>query len=70
MEALRTKIVIANYAIMLSTAIYLSLGGYMSQFVWGACVGSMVTLSGLNFYLYYSIPAASSSAAAGAEKKG
>lgn len=69
MEALRSKIVIANYAIMLSMAIYLSLGGYLSQFYWGACVGAMVTLCGLNFYLYYSIPAASP-AAAGVEEKG
>lgn len=52
--------------------------GYPSQFVVGAYVGSMVTLCGLNFYLYYwCVPAASSPpaaaaavTAAGVEEKG
>ena len=74
MEALRTKVVMAIYTITLSTAIYLFCGGSPSQFVLGVYVGSMVTLCGLNFYLYYCccVPAASSSgaAAAGGEEKG
>lgn len=73
MEALRSKIVIATYSIMLLMVIH-PLGGffdgYPSQFVLGAYVGSMVTLCGLNFYLYYCAPAASPAAAAGAEEKG
>lgn len=69
MEALRTKIVIANYTVMLSTATYLFLGGYFSHFWGGFWAGLMVTLNVLNFYLYYFIPAASP-AAIGEEEKG
>lgn len=77
MEALRTKVVIAIYTIILFMAIHpfgAFFDGYPSQFVLGVYVGSMVTLCGLNFYLYYCcVPAASSSsdaAAAGGEEKG
>lgn len=73
MEALRTKIVIATYIIMLVSVI-LPLGaffdGYPSQFVLGTYVGSTVTLCGLNFYLYHCAPAASPAAAARVEQKG
>lgn len=44
--------------------------GYPSQFVLGTYVGSMVTLCGLNFYVYYCAPAAYPAAAARVEQEG